>query len=332
VPPPQAAKPGIIPLRPLGIGELLEGGLGFIRSNPRTILGLAAVIALVVALVQTLGAWAALAALGPRLDGFVPVGVPADVAAQLTDLLTLSVAQGLPGIITGLLQVVASGLFIVLVAAAALGTPLDARGTWQLLRPRLLALIGLTLLVVIGGALALAAITFVTIAVVSVLGPAVALLALLFVLMVGVGMFYVYVRLAVAAPALVLEGLGSVAALGRSWRLVQGSWWRVLGVLVLTAMITGLLTAVVSVPVGLLTTAIAGLDPSTAAVVVSSGVTSVIAGIVTWPFTAAVSGLLYIDLRMRKERLDLALVAATGRPQGDIDPLLAYRRSGGPPA
>src|SRR6185436_2895825 len=44
-PPPQAPKPGIVPLRALGVGDLLEGALSFIRSDPRTILGLAAVLA-----------------------------------------------------------------------------------------------------------------------------------------------------------------------------------------------------------------------------------------------------------------------------------------------
>ena len=42
----------------------------------------------------------------------------------------------------------------------------------------------------------------------------------------------------------------------------------------------------------------------------------------TLPFSAAVTGLLYIDLRMRREALDIALVSAGVDPEGD--PLAPY--------
>jgi hypothetical protein len=48
-----------------------------------------------------------------------------------------------------------------------------------------------------------------------------------------------------------------------------------------------------------------------------------VAGIITLPFSAAVTGLLYIDLRMRREALDIELVSAGVTPSED--PLAAYR-------
>src|SRR5205085_9824388 len=50
-------------------------------------------------------------------------------------------------------------------------------------------------------------------------------------LMIPAGIFAVliYIRLMVAVPAIIVEGLGPVQALQRSWRLVQGNWWRTFG-------------------------------------------------------------------------------------------------------
>src|SRR5688572_20406494 len=35
MPPPPALRPGIIPLRPLGLGDILDGTIKLIRSNPK---------------------------------------------------------------------------------------------------------------------------------------------------------------------------------------------------------------------------------------------------------------------------------------------------------
>ena len=150
-PPPPAPKPGIVPLRPLGVGELLDGALSLIRSNPRTVLGLAAAISAVSALLQTVGLWFSL----QFLDAAQPVAgsTEVDVAAELTALVSGGVAQLVPALVAGFLQVLASGLFIVLVGAAVLGRQLDASQTWASLRPRMLPLVGVTLLIGLGGLL-----------------------------------------------------------------------------------------------------------------------------------------------------------------------------------
>ena len=43
----------MIPLRPLGVGEILDGAFASIRRNPRTILGISAVIITISAIVST---------------------------------------------------------------------------------------------------------------------------------------------------------------------------------------------------------------------------------------------------------------------------------------
>ncbi|MEK8228082.1 hypothetical protein NKG05_21340 [Oerskovia sp. M15] len=54
---PPASKPGIIPLRPLSLGEIFDGAFGAIRSNPKVMLGMSATVIAVATIVgMALGA------------------------------------------------------------------------------------------------------------------------------------------------------------------------------------------------------------------------------------------------------------------------------------
>lgn len=321
-PPPQAPKPGIVPLRPLGVGELLDGALGLIRSNPKTVLGLAAAISAISALIQTVGIWISLEALGAPTT--IVTGDSVDIAADLATLATAGFAQLVPALVAGFLQVLASGLFIVLVAAAVLGHRLDASRTWEHLRPRLLPLVGLTVLMGLGFLVVTAGLVAGIVLLVIAVGEWAILPGLLVGLATIALLVFAYVRLAVASPALVIEGLGPIAALRRSWHLVRGSWWRVLGILLLSAIITNLLTAIVSVPVSTVASLMTGLSESLLPTVLAAGIATLVAGVVTLPFSSAVTGLLYTDLRMRREALDIQLVSAGVTPSAD--PLQPYRQ------
>ena len=103
------------------------------------------------------------------------------------------------------------------------------------------------------------------------------------------------------------------AALTRSGVLVRRSWWRVLGVLLLTALVAGAVGQVLQVPFLLLTgdplEVLTGSDTSSTGFVLAS-LGTLVAAVVVGPFAAAVRGLLYVDRRMRAEGLDVALAAA----------------------
>lgn len=320
--PPQAPKPGIVPLRPLGVGELLDGALSLIRSNPRTVLGLAAAISAISAVIQTAGLWLSLQYLD-AVQFEIGSDDEVDVTAELTTLVTGSIAQVVPALMAGFLQVLASGLFIVLVGAAVLGRRLDAEQTWSILRPRVLPLVGVTLLIGLGTLLAAGAMIAAIVGLALAFGAWSVLPGLAIALGGTLLMVYAYVKLAVASPALVMEGTGVTTALVRSWVLVRRSWWRVLGILILAAVITSLLTTVISVPITLIASVASGFSESLLPTIMASGIATLVAGIITLPFSAAVTGLLYIDLRMRREALDIELVSAGVQPTQD--PLAAYR-------
>jgi hypothetical protein len=309
-----AHKPGIIPLRPLGFGDILEGSFAALRRNPKTFLGLALLTSLVVLFV--------LGALG---------GLGYLVATQLGDtasdgVLVAGVAGGLT-LLYGLSAITSAALTGILaypVGEAVLGRRPTAGETWRHTRGMVLRLAGLCLLLMlpalllVGGLVALVVLAFTHgsngLGAVGVLVTTAACTAIV---VVGV-------RLTMAAPALVLEDIGIVAALRRSWALTQGRFWRTFGVLLVAGILVGVVQQVVTFGfqvVGLLLAVAVGatLGPDTGPAVSAvlsmsfSVVGMLLAAMVAQPFTAAVTALLYTDARIRKEGFDLALVrAATG--------------------
>ena len=97
------------------------------------------------------------------------------------------------------------------------------------------------------------------------------------------------VKLAVSIPSLVIENQRGTKAMGRSWNLTTGHFWHVLGTYILAAIITGVISSILS--------AIGGSNWFVRSIFAS------IAGIITTPFTALVLVLIYLDLRVRKEQL-----------------------------
>jgi hypothetical protein len=95
--------------------------------------------------------------------------------------------------------------------------------------------------------------------------------------------------LAVAIPALIVENQRGTEALGRSWRLVKGHFWHVLGTIVVAAIITGVISAILG--------ALGGSNWFLQWIFGSIGT------IVTAPYSALIAILLYVDLRARTEGL-----------------------------
>jgi len=155
---------------------------------------------------------------------------------------------------------------------------------------------------------------------VAVAGPLGVLVVVLAMLAVGVGATWLYVGWSLAIPSLLVEDTRGWSALQRSLRLVRGRWWPTFAVLlvgfVVTFIVTGVLGAVFLVPFSL-------SGESTASFLVQ-GLASAIAEVLTLPFMAALIAIVYFDLRVRKEGLDLELMALG---LGDLPPLRGDRPS-----
>jgi len=147
-------------------------------------------------------------------------------------------------------------------------------------------------------------------------------MAAAFILSVVLYLALFYALWALSPPALLLENLSVFGALRRSWRLVRRSFWRVLGIMFLTALLVGILSGVISFPFAVISSLLGLLQdrpyesfPLTLVQLLVSQIGSVISGAILYPLTAAVTALLYIDLRMRTEGLDVELMRATGDAQ-----------------
>lgn len=118
----------------------------------------------------------------------------------------------------------------------------------------------------------------------------------------------------VAIPLIVLEGLGPIDSLRRSWELTKGRMWPVfatalaLGIIVFV--LTGMPTLFVVYGTSLL--GIPGLD-SLANQQVAYVLTQ-LGQILTLPITAVVKALVYYDLRVRAEAYDLEVMATASNP------------------
>ncbi len=120
------------------------------------------------------------------------------------------------------------------------------------------------------------------------------------------------IRWALAYAVLLAERVNPARALGRSFALVAGNWWRTLGILLLV----GILASILQSAIGALFTGIAALVPGlnddlrAAAVTVVSALVNAIVGAIS-PIAIT---MLYLDLRVRKEGVDLDQLARQTAP------------------
>ena len=117
-------------------------------------------------------------------------------------------------------------------------------------------------------------------------------------------LLFITIRWAFSVAVVMVEGTGAKRALGRSWSLVTGSSWRVLGYLLLLGLLIGLPVAVISYVVNLVIGS--GVTVSGSTLVINAGqvfastvVTSLIASLFAPLVTIGVT-LLYLDLRYRR--------------------------------
>ena len=105
---------------------------------------------------------------------------------------------------------------------------------------------------------------------------------------------------AVVAPAIATEGIGPIAAIGRSFSLVSRRFWVALGVVLLSSLVAYVLGLIFATIPELL----ASLLPWGAQWALTTVTTALAATLITGPLVIS-STLLYLDLRVRTEGLDL---------------------------
>jgi Membrane domain of glycerophosphoryl diester phosphodiesterase len=117
---------------------------------------------------------------------------------------------------------------------------------------------------------------------------------------------WIAVKLSMTFPAVVFERKGPFGGIGRSWGLTSGNWWRVFGTLVVVFLITFVMQLVLG---GLAGGILGSTDASDLAAAVVLTLVNLITLLLTFPLWAAVTSVVYYDLRVRNEGFDLQLLA-----------------------
>jgi hypothetical protein len=266
-PPPPPDVPGRgeqLPARSLG--EILGAAFDVYRQNaPQLLL----VVAIIVVPLSVLGFVFSHYAFAPDTTTVTIGGQTHDVVGTRSFgilILAVLVAVAIGVIIAAVLQ----AAILRAVAQATIGDPVDVEASyrWGLRR-------------------------FGSVLLVSVLVGIVVAVGFIALIIPGIILLVLF---SVSVPACVVENRRGTDAMRRSWSLAKDHFWHVLGVIVVTALLVGVVTGVLGAIAG--SSALLGLILGT------------IGQVLVAPFSALVTVLLYLDLRARTERITASVLRA----------------------
>ncbi|MFJ3502843.1 oxidoreductase [Streptomyces sp. NPDC090135] len=324
-PPPQAPEPGVIPLRPLSLSEILTGAFNTFGRHWKQLVGVTAVAYGFALLLTAAAIGAGYLAVADHVSAVLDL--PRGEEPSPDDLLPMLIAFGCVWLVLVIGALVASAVVSaavpVVLQEAVLGGRVAFGTVWGRAWARMPAVLGtvvLTALSMLAPLLLFAVLAagLMALVIANDAGPAASFLFLpLLLLVIPLGA-WLWVKLSLAPTAAVIERQGAAASLRRSWRLVTGSWWRTFGGLLVAGLISAFVSAIFQQLLGTLVSMplASGPTPETAeefvALIVPAaivmGVGSLVAQVFSAIFPPLVSGLLYIDRRIRTE--DLATVLA----------------------
>ncbi len=292
-------KPGIVALRPMSLGDLLDASVKHVRRNPGPVLGLSLLVLTGAALPAIL-----LAAVGLATGWYSRSGGQAVLDRTGFFALVLSFGVGFAAAVLG-------GALSSSVGESVLGRRPATGELWRAVRSRLLALLGLEALRLLALALPVLVVGLVIVAVSASLSAVLLVGAVGGLLMAAWSALFT-TRTCLAASAVVLERRSIRAAIRRSLALTSGAFWRVFGRLLVVGLLAVVVFWVLQLPLLLVATILASLvdaSPSVSAVLSSVGlaVATLLAATIVVPFVAGATCLTYVDQRMRKEGFDLVL-------------------------
>ena len=290
-------------LRPLGFGEILDGAFSLYRRNFATFV----LTALVPSIALLVGALVYAFA----LNAFIREGGnPATAATAIMGPLLLFVVLALAATLLswGALTRLASQAF----TGAPVSVPDGLKSGARAILPMLGAAF-LTFLAVLAVGLAVGLVTGILTMVLGTVGAILMFVGIMLVYLLAVTLF------AGVAPAVVVEGKGPLSALTRSFDLIKGAIWRVMGLVVVSVLIAYLPVVAVMFVTG--STGMM-LNPTSAAAMPGAGaliaqqVLGWVAGVLTTPFMVSVFVLTYFDRRVRTEALDVQVMTDSLAPAG----------------
>ncbi len=118
---------------------------------------------------------------------------------------------------------------------------------------------------------------------------------------------YIYFRFSLSVPSALVEGIGPVQAMRRSFRLAKNSMWRIFLLYFLAWVVALGLTVAFAIPARILAVAFI-LRKAYFLALVAQQLGSFLAGVLAGPIAPIALSLVYYDQRVRKEAFDLQLM------------------------
>jgi hypothetical protein len=323
-------RPGIIPLTPLSLGDLLGGSFAAMRRNAAAVIGTALLVALVDVIVSIVAMNILfdvtddiLASEMSGQDPFAGDPLTNPIFSQLFGSVGLLILGALLASLAGL---VANGVLAIVVLRSAAGLKTSLAQAWKLTGRQIWTLVGLGLLYLVAGLVSGLVFLGVLIGLIGASaagdgGMAGLLGVLLFALFIGLGVIWIWlsIKFLLAPAAAAVELKGPWKALGRSWSLTRRHWWRTFGIVLLVVVIVGIVSSVITTPLSMISGVAAPLAPteSPQEMLDSSrlwaNITMVASGLVNalaLAYLSCLVALVYVDYRIRHESFDLDLGAA----------------------
>jgi hypothetical protein len=129
----------------------------------------------------------------------------------------------------------------------------------------------------------------------------------LFMLPCGIPALWLGTVWALSIPALLFERVGPFKALGRSYGLIRGRFWEALLVVLVVVGVYYVVSNILSL--GLMGIVAVATDDNAIANAIAQGAGSIVSTAVSVPYISALLTILYFDQRVRKEGLDIQLLA-----------------------
>ncbi|MCX4798182.1 hypothetical protein OG497_29885 [Streptomyces sp. NBC_01242] len=335
MPPP---KPGVIPLAPLKLGDILGGAFSAMGRYWKQLFGIGVTVYGGALVIVGAAALIAYSATSDHLHHVISLSAEEDPASA--DVVPLGIGFGVVWLVAMIVFMVSTAMMYATVPAilqeAVLGRPTTFGVIWRRAWARVPAVIGTVVLSALIAMIpmVLAVIGFVTVMIGAITlsqGSGTALwtsLGFLGALATAPLAAWLWVKFCLAPSAVVFEGQGPVAGVRRSSQLVRGDWWRVFGITLLALLMAAVASYVIQIPfsfLGMFSGVIGGAtladDPNPASILfamsgylVIMALGQLIGQLVSTTFPPLVTGLLYVDRRIRTENLGPALAEAAATP------------------
>jgi hypothetical protein len=313
----------------MGIGDILDTTIRLYRQNWRLFFTVAAcgyIPITIIGLLYNLVAIGPLNTMNSSLSDVAMTGISQNALTSYTGATSFICLAGLFfNIASGVISVLLVGAITSSVAQRFLGQSVTTREAYLDARHCFWRILGVSIVIgIIIGVIYLVFVLAVALGVAAGIGVGAAggnlmicgTVGFVFIAALVAVATYFIVRWSLVLQAIILEGKGVFASMGRSSDLVKGGWWRTFAIMivgglffaVVFALPTNLIQFGLMAAVGAFTKG--GLLAATTSpfVLTVSALASAVFGILSAPIIPAISTMYYYDRRIRKEGYDLEVM------------------------